>query len=111
MDMEFDHIVVGGGAAGAIAARRLAEITNGRVALLEAGPDAGAREEVRDFRRFKEVKESGLARLLPILQPPVGNGRFLYPVARMLGGQQQSPTTLAHAREMLDGARAATAAG
>ena len=32
-------------------------------------------------------------------------------VARMLGGQQQSPTTLAHAREMLDGARAATAAG
>ena len=32
-------------------------------------------------------------------------------VARMLGGQQQSPTTLAHAREMLDGARMPTTAG
>ena len=94
MDMEFDHIVVGGGAAGAIAARRLAELTNGRVALLEAGPDAVAREEVRDFRRFKEVKESGLARLLPILQPPVGNGRCLYPVARMLGGSTSQNTCI-----------------
>ena len=29
-------------------------------------------------------------------------------IARMLGGQQQSPTTMAHAREMLAGARPAT---
>lgn len=32
-------------------------------------------------------------------------------VARMLGGQQQSPTTMAHAREMLAGARAPTTTG
>ncbi|MBS0293735.1 MAG: DNA repair protein RecN [Proteobacteria bacterium] len=32
-------------------------------------------------------------------------------IARMLGGEHLSPTTLAHAREMLGGARAATAAG
>ncbi|HQQ68989.1 MAG TPA: DNA repair protein RecN [Alicycliphilus sp.] len=32
-------------------------------------------------------------------------------LARMLGGQQQSPTTLAHAREMIDGARSPNTAG
>ena len=32
-------------------------------------------------------------------------------IARMLGGQQQSPTTMAHAREMLAGARPATTTG
>lgn len=92
--MEFDYIVVGGGAAGAVTARRLAELTSAQVALLEAGPSEEGREEVSDFRRFKQVKESALARLLPIVAPPHGNGRFVYPVARMLGGSTSQNTCI-----------------
>lgn len=36
--LEFDYVVVGGGSAGAIIARRLADADVGRVALIEAGP-------------------------------------------------------------------------
>ncbi|MBJ2150238.1 GMC family oxidoreductase [Paracoccus sp. IB05] len=92
--MEFDYIVVGGGAAGAVAARRLAELTTGRVALLETGPDASALPQVRDFRRFKELTDSPLAPYLPIEPPPVGNDRFRYPVARMLGGSTSQNTCI-----------------
>ncbi len=94
MGMEFDYVVVGGGAAGAVAARRLAELSSARVALLEAGPDVAGRDEVRDFRRFNEVKNGPLARLLPIVQPTSGNGRFRYPVARMLGGSTSQNTCI-----------------
>ena len=94
MSMEFDYVVVGGGAAGAVAARRLAELSSASVALLEAGPDVLTREDVRDFRRFNEVKNSSLARLLPIIQPRNGNGRFRYPVARMLGGSTSQNTCI-----------------
>jgi DNA repair protein RecN (Recombination protein N) len=37
---------------------------------------------------------------------PAAQDERVAELARMLGGQQQSPTTLAHAREMLEGARA-----
>ena len=94
MGMEFDYVVVGGGAAGAVAARRLAELSSASVALLEAGPDISGREDVRDFRRFNEVKNGTLARLLPILQPRNGNGRFRYPIARMLGGSTSQNTCI-----------------
>jgi choline oxidase len=94
MGMEFDYVVVGGGAAGAVAARRLAELSSARIALLEAGPDVAGRDEVRDFRRFNEVKNSTLARMLPILQPRNGNGRFRYPIARMLGGSTSQNTCI-----------------
>jgi choline oxidase len=94
MTLAFDYVVVGGGAAGAVAARQLAELSPGRVALLEAGPDVLAREEVRDFRRFNEVKNGPLARLFPIVQPKVGNGRFRYPVARMVGGSTSQNTCI-----------------
>lgn len=94
MSMEFDYVVVGGGAAGAVAARRLAELSSAQVALIEAGPHVEEREEVRDFRRFNEVKNSSLARLIPIVQPKAGNGRFSYPIARMLGGSTSQNTCI-----------------
>ena len=41
MDSRFDIVIVGGGAAGCVLARRIADTTDRSVLLLEAGPDLG----------------------------------------------------------------------
>src|SRR5690606_9174370 len=94
MTTEFDYLVVGGSAAGAVAARRLAERTDGTVALLEAGPDAVEHPAVRDFRRYRELREMALARLYPHAAPPGAEPDFHYPVSRMLGGSTSQNTCI-----------------
>ncbi|AVP58578.1 DNA repair protein RecN [Pulveribacter suum] len=49
------------------------------------------------------AKHKGAAETRSTVAPAEGEARVAE-LARMLGGQQQSPTTLAHAREMLQGA-------
>jgi choline oxidase len=90
----FDYIVVGGGAAGAVLARSLAEQTSATVALLEAGPSDQDRPEVLDFRRYREVGLGPLARMIPIVAPAVGNRRFRYPTSRVLGGSTSQNTCI-----------------
>src|SRR5690606_10932655 len=80
--------------AGAVLARRLAELTPLRIALVEAGPSDEGRPEVRDFRRFGEVKTGPHARPVPIVAPAVGNGRFTYPTIRLLGGSTSQNTCI-----------------
>ncbi len=91
---EFDYVVVGGGGSGAVLARRLAELTTATVALVEIGPDDAGRDEVLDFRRYREVPAGPLGTRIPIVPPPRGNGRFSYPVSRVLGGSTSQNTCI-----------------
>lgn len=85
-DLEFDYVIVGSGGAGGVLARSLAERTNATVAVLEAGPSDEGRPEILDYRRYMDVRRSALARLISIVPPQRGNGRFQYPISRVLGG-------------------------
>ena len=85
-DLEFDYVIVGSGGAGGVLARTLAERSDATVAVLEAGPSDAGRPEILDYRRYMDVRRSPLARLISIVPPERGNGRFQYPVSRVLGG-------------------------
>ncbi|MFO0992910.1 MAG: GMC family oxidoreductase N-terminal domain-containing protein [Hyphomicrobiales bacterium] len=85
-DLEFDYVIVGSGGAGGVLARTLAERTNATVAVLEAGPSDEGKPEILDYRRYMDVRRSALARLISIVPPAQGNGRFQYPISRVLGG-------------------------
>lgn len=83
---EFDIIVVGGGTAGVVVATRLAELSDLRIGLLEAGPSDADKEEVLDFRRWMELLESPFVRNYEIAPQPIGNSRILHSRAYILGG-------------------------
>jgi choline oxidase len=91
---EFDYVIVGGGGSGAVLARTLAERTTATVALLEIGPDDADRDEVLDFRRYREVPAGPLGTRIPIVPPLRGNGRFGYPISRVLGGSTSQNTCI-----------------
>ncbi len=80
-----DYLIIGGGAAGCILARRLADSTNAQVILIEAGkPDEGD-PVACDLSRLAEQDESydwGFE-ALPF---PGSHGPIAYARARMLGG-------------------------
>lgn len=92
--LAFDYVVVGGGAAGAVLARTLAERTSATVALLEIGPSDAGRDEVLDFRRYREIPGGPLGTRIPIVTPSRGSGRFGYPVSRVLGGSTSQNTCI-----------------
>ena len=85
-DLEFDYVIVGSGGSGGVLARILAEKTNATVAVLEAGPSDEGRPEILDYRRYMDVRTSAFGRLISIVPPERGNGRFQYPVTRVPGG-------------------------
>lgn len=80
-----DHLIIGGGSAGCIVAKRLAEKTSGRIILLEAGkPDEGD-PAATDLRRLDEQTDSydwGFMASTTAGAPPV----LKYARARLLGG-------------------------
>ena len=90
---EFDYVIVGGADPRGLA-RTLAERTTATVALLEIGPDDADRDEVLDFRRYREVPAGPLGTRIPIVPPLRGNGRFGYPISRVLGGSTSQNTCI-----------------
>ncbi|MFN8217906.1 MAG: GMC family oxidoreductase N-terminal domain-containing protein [Solirubrobacterales bacterium] len=82
----FDYLVVGGGAAGAVVARRLAEGGTGSVCLLEAGPSDEADQRVLRLRDWMAVPETELNREYALEPQERGNSRLRHTRAIVLGG-------------------------
>jgi choline oxidase len=82
----FDYLVVGGGAAGAVVARRLADAATGSVCLLEAGPSDEADLRVLRLRDWMGIPETELNREYPIEPQERGNSRLRHTRAVVLGG-------------------------
>lgn len=83
--MIFDYIVIGGGSAGSIIARRLADADIGSVLLIEAGPPDEGTPAMMDISRLFELDSSTDWGFLA--RPTKYSDRQLtYSRARMLGG-------------------------
>lgn len=81
----FDHLIVGGGTAGAIVAARLAEAGR-RVALFEAGPSDVANPQILELIRWPSLLESEFDFDYRIEAQPRGNGKIRHARAKVLGG-------------------------
>ena len=83
----FDYVIVGGGSAGCVVAARLAEDPGTRVLLLEAGPDAGAVEEVRVPAAYSRLFRSQYDWNYVTVPQERADARAVYwPRGRALGG-------------------------
>ncbi|MCA3395393.1 MAG: GMC family oxidoreductase N-terminal domain-containing protein [Roseomonas sp.] len=85
MNMEFDYIIVGGGSAGAIMARRLADANVGTVVLIEAGKSDEGDETLLDITRVYDQSPEmdwGFA----ASRFPQGPADLNYSRAKVLGG-------------------------
>jgi choline dehydrogenase-like flavoprotein len=82
----FDFVVVGGGSAGAVLARRLAEQTQDSVALIEAGPSDSGRDEILTLQRWPELIGSAYDYHYRIERQEGINPRLIQNRARVLGG-------------------------
>ncbi len=82
----FDYVVVGGGTAGAVVARRLADAGAGTVCLLEAGPSDESDDRVLRLRDWMGVPETELNREYALAPQERGNSRLRHTRAIVLGG-------------------------
>lgn len=82
----FDYVVVGGGSAGCIVAKRIAEETDASVVLVETGPSDADVEQIQDLRRWFELLGGAYDYDYPIEGQPRGNSDIRHSRGRMLGG-------------------------
>lgn len=110
---EFDHVVVGGGTAGAVVAARLSEDRDLSVCLLEAGPSDVGDDAILVLERWMALLESGYDWDYPV-EPQVNGNSFLrHARARVLGGCSSHNSCIAFwaPAEDLDGWAAAGCTG
>lgn len=94
MTHEFDYLVVGGGTAGAIVARRLAEDPSVSVAVLEAGCSDEGNEAVLHLRRWLELLGGPLDFDYDTVGADGHKGAFQHNRARLLGGCSSHNTAI-----------------
>ncbi len=82
----YDVVIVGGGTAGSVLARRLADRGDTTVALIEAGPVDEGLDRVLRVARWMELLEGDLDYDYTIEPQERGNGRIRHSRARVLGG-------------------------
>jgi choline oxidase len=95
-DRTADYVVVGGGTAGAIVARRLAD-AGAEVVLVEAGPSGEFDERVRTLARWDELIGSELDWDVEITPQKRGNELIRHSRAKVLGGCSSHNTSIAFA--------------
>jgi choline dehydrogenase-like flavoprotein len=93
-ELTFDYIIIGGGGAGAVLARRLADQTKASVALLEAGPNDEGFDAIHDLRRFHELDASSISRPVPVMLPETRLAKYTMPTSRVLGGSTSRNTSI-----------------
>jgi choline dehydrogenase-like flavoprotein len=82
-----DVVIVGGGASGAVVARRLAENLDLAVLLLEAGPSDEGREDIAVMRDWLALLQDEATSVpYPIEPQPPGNSLLSQSRGRVLGG-------------------------
>jgi choline oxidase len=87
MSVEADVVVVGGGASGAVVARRLADDAEINVVLVEAGPSDEGREDILRMRDwFALLGDEATSVPYPIDPQPHANSTLVHNRARVLGG-------------------------
>lgn len=92
--LTFDYIIIGGGGAGGVLARRLADQTTASVALLEAGPSDEGFDAIHDLGRFHELEASSISRPVPVTLPETRLARYTMPTSRVLGGSTSRNTSI-----------------
>jgi len=93
-ELTFDYIIIGGGGAGAVLARRLADQTNASVALLEAGPNDEGLDAIHHLGRFHELDASSISRPVPVMLPETRLAKYTMPTSRVLGGSTSRNTSI-----------------
>ncbi len=83
---QFDYVVVGGGTAGPIVARRLAEDEGAQVCLLEAGPSDEGVAQILDLSRWSELLDGPYDYDYRIEPQARGNSDIRHARGKMLGG-------------------------
>lgn len=90
----FDFIIAGGGTAGCIVARRLAD-AGFRVCLVEAGPADENLPQVLAMDRWDELLEGPLDWAYRVAPQEHGNGNIVQSRGRLLGGSSSHNTLIA----------------
>ena len=88
--LEFDYIVVGGGAAGCVVAARLAQDSEARVALIERGKVDTNRWIHIPATFFKAIQSPDVEAQISEPDPSLENRPFVVPQGRVLGGGKRS---------------------
>lgn len=83
--LEWDYIVVGGGTAGCVVARRLADLAGARVLLLEAGGPYSRLRLSAPLPSLREITRFSW-KYFTIQQPSLGYRKISWPLGRVLGG-------------------------